>query len=84
MDSTLVERPCHTWGGGGGGSHVRLNFKTSRPSVFITSLSESERKFFVFVGILEKEDSDALQRNHYSSAISRFKTFSLSNTCGLI
>ena len=39
-----------------------------------TSLSEIERKFYVFVGILEKGDSDALQRNHYSSA------FHLSNT----
>ena len=53
------------WGpaGGGGGSHVaRLNFKTSRVGVYkcFTSLSEIERKFFVFVGILEKGDSHAL------------------------
>ena len=54
--------------GGGGGRgwgrfHVaRLNFKTSRVGVykFFTSLSEIERKFFVFVGSLEKGDSDAL------------------------
>ena len=67
---------------GGGGSHVaRLNFKTSRVGVYkcFTSLSEIERKFFVFVGILEKGDGDALQRNHYSSAISQL-TFLISNT----
>ena len=49
--------------GVGGGSHVaRLNFKTSRVGVYkcFLSLSENERKFFVFVGILEKRDSDAL------------------------
>ena len=48
---------------GGGGLHVaRLNFKTSRVGAddCFTSLSEIERKFFVFVGILEKGDSDAL------------------------
>ena len=48
---------------GGGGSHVaRLNFKTSRVGVYkcFLWLSENERKFFVFVGILEKRDSDAL------------------------
>ena len=28
-------------------------------------------KFFVFVGILEKEDRDTLKRNHYSSEISQ-------------
>ena len=35
------------------------NFKTSRVGVYkcFTSLSEIERKFFVFVGILEKGDS---------------------------
>ena len=44
-----------------------------------TSLSEIERKFYVFVGILEKGDSDALQRNHYRSAISQL-TFHVSNT----
>ena len=46
-----------------GESHVaRLNFKTSRVGVYkcFTSLSEIERKFFVFGGILEKGDSDAL------------------------
>ena len=39
-------------GGGGGGS----------PWIFwiLMSVSEIERKFFVFVGILEKEHSDAL------------------------
>ena len=47
--------------------------------MLFTSLSEIERKFYVFVGILEKGDSDALQRNHYSSAISQV-TFHLSNT----
>ena len=47
----------------GGGAHVaRLNFKTSRVGVYkcFTSLSEIERKFFVFVGILEKGESNAL------------------------
>ena len=46
-----------------GGSHVaRLNFKRSRVSVYkcFMLLSENERKFSVFVGILEKGDSDAL------------------------
>ena len=46
--------------GVGGGSHVtRLNFKTSHVGVYkcFTSLSEIERKFFAFVGILEKRDS---------------------------
>ena len=49
--------------GGGGGSHVtRLHFKTSRVGVYkcFTSLSEIERKLFVFVGNLAKGDSDAL------------------------
>ena len=44
-------------GGGGVGSHVaRLNFETSRVGVYkcFMSLSEIERKFFVFVGILEQ------------------------------
>ena len=44
-------------GGGGGGSHVaRLNFETSRVGVYkcFMSLSGIERKFFVFVGILEQ------------------------------
>ena len=43
--------------GRGGRSHVaRLNFKTSRVGVYkrFMSGSESERNFFVFVGILEK------------------------------
>ena len=47
----------------GRGSHAaRLNFKTCRVSIYkcFTSLLEIERKFFVFVGILEKGDSDAL------------------------
>ena len=41
---------------------VRLNFKTSRVGAYncFTSLSEIERKFFVFVAMLEKRDSDAL------------------------
>ena len=49
-----VQRPCR----GGGG----LNFKTSRVGVYkcFKSLSDIERKFFVFVGILEKGDSDVL------------------------
>ena len=41
-------------GGAGGGVHVaRMNFKTSRVGVYkcFTSLSETERKFFAFVGI---------------------------------
>ena len=45
------------------GSHVAgLNFKTSRVGVYkcFTPLSEIEQKFFVFVGIVEKEKSDAL------------------------
>ena len=79
-----VLRPCWGWGGGGGGvSHVAcLNFKTSCVSVYqcFTSLSEIKRKFFVFVRILEKGDSNALWRNHYSSAISELK-FCVSNTC---
>ena len=53
------------WRAGGGRvwSHVAcLNFKTSRVGVYkcFTSLSEIERKFFVFVRILDKGDSDAL------------------------
>ena len=51
-------RPRRKGGWGGGwGSHVAcLNFKTSRAGVYkcFMSLSEIERKFFVFVGILEK------------------------------
>ena len=46
-----------------GGSHDGcLNFKTCRVGIYkcFTSLSEIERKFLVFVGILEKGDSDAL------------------------
>ena len=69
-------------GGGGGGPHVaRLNLKTSRVGVHkcFTSLSEIERNFFVFVGVLENGDSDALLRNHYSCAISPL-TFRVSNT----
>ena len=41
-------------GGGGGGFHfARMNFKTSLVGVYkcFASLSEIERKFFVFVGI---------------------------------
>ena len=47
----------------GRGSYVtRLNFKTSGVSVYkcFTLLSEIKRKFFVFVGILEKGHSNAL------------------------
>ena len=50
-------------GVGGGGSHVAcLNFKTSLVGVYkcLTSLSEIERNFFVFVRIVEKGDGDAL------------------------
>jgi len=49
--------------GGGGGSHVpRLNFKMPRVGVYkcFMSLSEIEQKFFVFVGILENGDGNAL------------------------
>ena len=51
-------------GGGGVESDVTsLNFKTSRVGVYkclMVPLSEIERKFFVFVGILAKGDSDGL------------------------
>ena len=60
-------------GGGGEVSHVACpnfktshvacpNFKTSRVGVYkcFTPLSEIERKFFIFVGIVEKGKSDAL------------------------
>ena len=53
--------------GGGKGSHVaRLNFETSHVGVYkcFRSLWEIETKFFVFVGILEKGDSDVMRRNH--------------------
>ena len=46
-----------------GGCHVtHLNFKTSHVCVYecFMLLSEIEQKFFVFVGIVEKGDSDAL------------------------
>ena len=43
-------------------------------------MSEIERKFFVFVGILEEGNSDAFYRHHYSYAISQL-TFRVSNTC---
>ena len=59
----LSRGPAGGGGGEGGGTHVaRLNFKESRVGVHkcFTSLSEIEQKFFVFVGILEKGDSDAL------------------------
>ena len=48
--------------GGEGSPVTRLNFKTSRVGVYkcFTSLSEIERKLFVFVGILTKGDCDAL------------------------
>ena len=49
--------------GGGGVSHVACpNFKTSRVGVYkcFTPLSEIERKFFVFVRIVEKGKSDVL------------------------
>ena len=47
----------------GRGSHIaHLNFKTCCVGVYncFTSLSEIKREFSVFVGILEKGDSDAL------------------------
>ena len=47
----------------GRGSHVaRLNFKTSCVGVYkcFMLLSEIKQEFFVFGGILEKGDSDAL------------------------
>ena len=50
-------------GGGGGVSHVAcLNFKTSCVGVYkcFTPLLEIERKFFVFVRIVEKGKSDAI------------------------
>ena len=59
----MVEALPGVGGGRGGGSHVaRLNFKTSRVGVYkcLTSLSEIERNFFVFVRIVEKGDGDAL------------------------
>ena len=65
-DVHAKDKSCHGGGparGGGGGSHVtRLNFKTSRVGVYkcLTSLSEIERNFFVFVRIVEKGDGDAL------------------------
>ena len=44
------------------------------------TMSEIERKIFVFVGILEKEDSDASHKEtHYSTAISQL-TFRVLNT----
>ena len=50
---SLKEALPSGWGAGG---VARLNFKTSRVGVYkcFMSLSESERKFVVFVGILEK------------------------------
>ena len=59
---TLHRGPAKVGWGGGGGSHVAcLNFKMSRVSVYkcFMPLSEIERKFFVFVGIVEKGKSDA-------------------------
>ena len=61
----LSRGPAKVVGGGGGSweCHVaRLNLKrlVSVFSKCFTSLSEIERKFFVFVGILEKGYSDAL------------------------
>ena len=50
-------------GGGVGGLPCRSSeFKTTRigDHKCLTSLSEIERKFFVFVGILEKGNSNAL------------------------
>ena len=49
-------------------------FKTSGVGVCkcFTSLTEIEWKLFVFVGILEKEDSDAFYKaTHYNSAVSQ-------------
>ena len=64
-DRTL--RPCQGWGGGGGGRQGGGPMSLLwilKPGVGVhesfTSLSEIERKFFAFVGILKKGDSDAL------------------------
>ena len=48
-----MRHPARGWGEGVPGA--RLNFKTSRVGVYksFRQLSEIERKFFVFVGILE-------------------------------
>ena len=53
----------------GEGSHIALRNHLGIYKCF-TSLSEIERKFLVFVGVLEKGDSDAL---YYSSAMSRIE-----------
>ena len=62
MKTKRCKRPFQELGRGGGFHVARMNFKTSLVGVYkcFTSLSEIERKFFVFVGILEKGDSDAL------------------------
>ena len=53
-------RPCR--GRGEGAMSAHLNFKTSHVGVYkcFMLLSEIEQKFFVFVGIVEKGDTDAL------------------------
>ena len=74
----MTKRPCQE---GGEGSHVaHLNFKTFHVGVYkcFRLLWEIEPKFFVFVGILENGDSDAMRRNHiqfcnFSVNISRIK-----------
>ena len=62
MTWDLVERLCR---GGGEGSPMSLVWILKRLvsvliNAWIVPLSEIERKFFVFVGILAKGDSDAL------------------------
>ena len=55
MKTKRCKRPFKEWeeGQGGGLHFARMNFKTSRVGVYkcFASLSEIERKFFVFVGI---------------------------------
>ena len=53
METTRCKRPFKEWEEGRGYHVARMNFKTSRVGVYkcFTSLSEIERKFFVFVGI---------------------------------
>ena len=53
MKTKRCKRPFQELGGEGGFHVARMNFKTSRVGVYkcFTSLSEIERKFFVFVRI---------------------------------
>ena len=78
----VTKRPCQE---GGEGSHVaRLNFETSHVGVYkcFRSLSKIEPKLFVFVGILEKGDSDVMRRNHiqFCNFSVNISTFRESNT----